>query len=119
MTRPSPRWDRHGRALLTSFQVKLAGRKDWDCRNALEVFWNPQVWNACFLQFFAQLRDVDIHSAKQHKRFALGFVLHAYDGDGTFVSSASPITSIILCSIASCGTISPPIFENRDSRPSM
>ena len=75
------------RGFLTPFQIEFAGRKDRDCFDALEVFRNPQVWHTCFLQFFAQLGNVDIYSAKQHERFALGLVLHANDGDGTFVSS--------------------------------
>ena len=34
-------------------QIEFTGSKDGNCFNSLYVFGNPQVWNTCFVQFFA------------------------------------------------------------------
>jgi hypothetical protein len=41
------------REFLTFFEVKFAGGEDRDGFDALNMFRNPQVWDAGFVKFFA------------------------------------------------------------------
>src|ERR671918_815160 len=75
------------RHFLASFQIEFAGSEDGDRVHALHLFWNPQIRDTGFAKFVAQLGEIDIYCAEQHKRFALGFVLHSHDGDWSFIAS--------------------------------
>src|SRR5439155_12492899 len=73
-------------AFLAFFQIEFAGGEDRDCLDALDILWNPQVWNTCFLEFFAQLGKIDVFGTEQNERFALCLVLHTDNRDGAFIS---------------------------------
>src|SRR5207245_11038128 len=83
--------ERRGLSLRCDFvaflQVQFPGSENWNCFNAVDLFWNPQVWNTCFLKFFAQISKVDIDCAEQHECFTFCFILHADNGEGAFVSA--------------------------------
>jgi hypothetical protein len=40
----------------------------------LNLFWNPQVWDAGFIKFEAQLRKIDIYGSEKRDGFAFAFV---------------------------------------------
>ena len=52
----------HG--LFAFFEIELAGGEDRNGFNALDLFWNPQVWDAGIVKFAAQLCKIDIYGAQ-------------------------------------------------------
>ena len=42
-------------------EIEFAGGEDRDGFDALDFFWNPQIGDAGFVKFFAQLREIDIY----------------------------------------------------------
>jgi hypothetical protein len=72
---------------LAFFEVEFAGGEDGDGFDALDAFWNPQIWNAGIAKFVAQLRKIDIYRAEQHDSFTFRFVCHANDGNDAFIFS--------------------------------
>src|SRR2546429_8658330 len=86
--RRSSRWNEIARPsstrrrdLFALAQVELARRKRGDRFDAANLFRNPQIRNARFPKFLAQLRKIDIDRAEQDNGFAFAFVRHTDNGD--------------------------------------
>jgi hypothetical protein len=52
------------RDLFAFFEIELAGGEDRNGFEALDLFWNPQVWDAGIVKFAAQLCKIDIYGAQ-------------------------------------------------------
>jgi hypothetical protein len=50
--------------LFAFFEIELAGGQDRDGFDTLDLFWNPQVWDAGIVKFVAQLCKIDIYGAQ-------------------------------------------------------
>ncbi|PYK41222.1 MAG: hypothetical protein DME60_04380, partial [Verrucomicrobia bacterium] len=44
------------RKLIAFFEIEFAGGEDRNGFDTLDLFWNPQVWDAGIVKFAAQLR---------------------------------------------------------------
>ena len=116
--------DIRGGDFLALFDVELAGGEEGDIFDAEHLFGDPEGGDALLEEGVAEVDELLFDGLAGHggeEDELLAFVLVGMPTTTILRSaSASRPRALVRCaSTVSCGTISPPILEKRERRPSM